>query len=80
MRHVLAHKVFDRNVLGPQLFGKSAVVVDERIVRAADFFPLSYFSAAPGSVTRTSARTVTNSIVNAATSADAMWISPVHQT
>ena len=49
MRHVLAHEVFDRNVLGPQLFGKSAVVVDERIVRAADFFPLSYFSAAPGS-------------------------------
>ena len=49
MRHVLAHKVFDRNGLGPQLFGKGAVVVDERIVRAADFSPLSYFSVAPGS-------------------------------
>jgi len=31
-------------------------------------------------LTRTSARTVTNSIVNKATSADAAWISPVHQT
>jgi hypothetical protein len=31
-------------------------------------------------LTRTSARTVTNSIVNKATSADAEWISPVHQT
>ena len=79
MRHVLAHKVFDKNVLGRSFSARRGCRRREDPSRRLFSFILLQRSTGLR-LTRTSARTVTNSIVNAATSADAMWISPVHQT